>query len=427
MSGTAQLRTVVESTFRREHGRIIAALIRLCGSFDRAEETMQEAFAAALVHWSEHGIPDNPGAWITAAAYRKFFDVVRRERMQRRKHDLLQHSSDALADEQAEISEDALTMLPDDRLRLIFTCCHPALNVEAQVALTLRTLGGLTTEEIARAFLVPETTLAQRLVRAKHKIQQARIPYEIPSAAALPERRVSVQAVIYLIFNEGYLASSGDDLVRRELCAEAIRLGRMLCELFSGDAESLGLLALMLLHDSRRAARVDANGALVTLDEQDRNAWDREEIREGVALVESALLLGSVGPYQLQAAIAAVHAQASTAAETDWTQIAALYGEMARLNRSPVVLLNRAAAVGMSEGEERGLQLIDEIRSSGALENYYLLHAARADLLRRLGRVDAAADAYRRALALTTNEVERCFLQRRLAEIGALNNYTKQV
>jgi RNA polymerase sigma-70 factor (ECF subfamily) len=413
----AQPRTVVESTFRREHGRIIATLIRLCGSFDRAEETMQEAFAAALVHWQEHGIPDNPGAWITAAAHRKFIDIVRRERMQRRKHDLLQHWSDALADE-PEIAEDSTMMLPDDRLRLIFTCCHPALNVEAQVALTLRTLGGLTTDEIARAFLVPETTLAQRLVRAKRKIQQARIPYEIPSAAALPERRASVQAVIYLIFNEGYLASSGDDLVRRELCTEAIRLGRMLCELYPGDAECLGLLALMLLHDSRRAARVDANGALVTLEEQDRKVWDQDEIREGVALVESALVLGNIGQYQLQAAIAALHAQAATAADTDWAQVAALYNEMTRLNSSPIVLLNRAAAIGMSEGEERGLQLIDELRAAGALDDYYLLHAARADLLRRLGRNHDAAEAYRRALALTTNEVERRFLQRRLVQVG---------
>jgi RNA polymerase sigma-70 factor (ECF subfamily) len=410
LTPAAKARAAVEATFRREHGRIIAALIRLCGSFDRAEEAMQDAFAAALAHWTDDGIPDNPGAWITAAAHRKLIDLARRERTRREKRELLLDDDDA-SDSEEEIG------LPDDQLRLIFTCCHPALNREAQIALTLRTLGGLTTEEIARAFLLPEATLAQRLVRAKRKIQQAGIPYEVPPEHSLPERRASVQAVIYLIFNEGYLATSGDSLVRRELCAEAIRLARLLRELYPQDAETIGLLALMLLHDSRRHARVDAEGALITLEEQDRGLWDRQEIDEGLALVESALGLRTPGPYQIQAAIAALHAQASAPDQTDWQQIAALYAELAKLNPSPVVLLNRAVAIGMSEGPERGLQLIDSLGISGALAEYYLLHAARADLLRRSNRRDAAAEAYGRALALVTNETERRFLQRRLQEL----------
>jgi RNA polymerase sigma-70 factor (ECF subfamily) len=414
----ADIRSAAESVFRQESGRITASLIRISGSFDRAEEALQEAFASALVSWPVKGIPENPAAWIMTTAHRKLIDAVRREQTRRDKQDFLKYEW-ALAGLTADAEpEDTAMDFPDDRLRLIFTCCHPALNVPAQVALTLRTLGGLSTPEIAKAFLVPEPTLAQRLVRAKRKIQEARIPYEVPPQDRLPERLAAVQAVIYLVFNEGYTASSGPELVRNDLCAEAIRLGRVLCELLPRDAGNIGLLALMLLQHSRRDARV-INGELVTLEEQDRSRWDGEAISEGLMLVEMALTLGPAGPYQLQAAIAALHAQAVTSEETDWPQIAALYGKLLEMNPSPVIGLNHAVAVAMSGRIQDGLQRIEELGRSGALDQYYLFHAARADLLRRLNQAGGAAAAYRRAAALATNPVEVNFLNRRLRQLPA--------
>ena len=410
----ADVRSQVEAVFREESGRIVASLIRISGSFDRAEEAMQEAFASALAFWPEHGVPANPGAWIRTTAHRKLIDAVRRERTRREKQDSLRYEIECAGAAASEPEEETMNFA-DDRLRLIFTCCHPALNKEAQVALTLRMLGGLSTLEIARAFLLPEATLAQRMVRAKRKIQEARIPYEVPSAERLQERLAAVQAVIYLIFNEGYTASSGQDLVRDDLCAEAIRLGRVLCELHARDAENFGLLALMLLQNSRRAARVVA-GALVTLEEQDRTLWDCVAIAEGLDLVERALRMRQPGPYQVQAAIAALHAQARTPGETDWPQIAVLYETLLEWNPSPVIALNHAAAIAMSAGPEEGLKRMAALADS--LDQYYLFPAARADLLRRLNRRVEAADAYRRASALATNRIERDFLSRRLREMG---------
>lgn len=412
-----ELRSRIDSVFRQESGRIIAHLIGISGSFDLAEEALQDAFAAALTHWPAKGVPENPAGWLTATAHRKLIDYARRQRTRREKEDqLLYETETSIHPEDPPVDADVMSF-PDDRLRLIFTCCHPALNTEAQVALTLRTLGGLTTPEIARAFLLPEPTLAQRLVRAKRKIHDARIPYGIPPQHALPERLESVQTVIYLVFNEGYAATAGDSLVRRELCAEAIRLGRMLCQLLPEYPENLGLLALMLLHDSRRDARVNRQGELVPLEEQDRSLWHGEQIEDGVQLVAKALRFGCVGPYQLQAAIAAIHAESKTPEQTDWKQIAALYRELQRIHGSPVVSLNYAVAVALSEGIQKGLVLIDELGSSGDLDSYHQYHAARADLLRRMGDREKALQEYDRALALTSNAVERRYLRRRMAEL----------
>jgi RNA polymerase sigma-70 factor (ECF subfamily) len=352
-------------------------------------------------------------------SHRKLLDTVRRQETQRNKQPELEYQLES-SRTPGEIhpAEAAVeNQYPDDRLRLIFTCCHPSLSREAQVALTLRTLGGLTTTEIAHAFLLPEPTLAQRLVRAKNKIRLAGIPYEIPSVGILGERLAAVQAVIYLVFNEGYAATGGQELVRHDLCAEAIRLGRLLCQLLPDEPENSGLLGLMLLQDSRRNARTDQQGELVTLEEQNRSLWKRDQIAEGVRLVETALSRGRAGSYQIQAAIAAVHSEAGTAEETDWDQIVALYNELMRINSSPVVALNRAAAVAMSDSIEAGLKLIEDLGAAGTLDQYYLFHAAQADLLRRLNRREEAATAYQRALLLTTNHVERQYLRKRLAEV----------
>ena len=409
-------RAAVESVFREQSGRIIATLIRISRSFDAAEEAMQEALAAALSAWPAKGVPDNPAAWITATAHRKLIDRSRRERTRQDKQAALQYEWEAAREPGGKENAEDLMHPPDDRLRLIFTCCHPALNRESQIALTLRTLGGLSTPEIAKAFLLPEATLAQRLVRAKRKIQDAGIPYEVPAAPRLPERLTSVQTVIYLIFNEGYAATAGDQLVRGDLCSEAIRLGRVLYELLPREPENAGLLALMLLHDSRREARV-REGRLVTLEEQDRTLWDRAKIAEGLAVLEQALRSGPVGPYQLQAAITALHAQAGTPRETDWPQIAALYERLLGFQDTPVIALNHAVAVAMSAGLVEGLERIDTLGAGGALDGYYLFHAARGDILARLGHAEESAVAYRRALELAANRMEREYLARRIASL----------
>jgi len=391
---------------------VVATLIRVLGDFDLAEEAMQEAFARALETWARTGIPDNPGAWIVTTARNRAIDRLRRERTLREKTGWLKQLAEleALGGDETDMSG-----IPDDRLRLMFTCCHPALALDAQVALTLRTLGGLTTPEIARAFLVPETTMGQRLVRAKRKIRDAGIPYRVPPPELLPERVPAVLAVLYLVFNEGY-AATGGPLLRRELCDEAIRLARVVNELLPDQPEVPGLLALMLLQHSRRDARTSTDGELVLLEDQDRARWDRAMIDEGLALLERAMALGRPGPYQVQAAIAALHTQAPRPEDTDWPQIAALYGSLLRMSPSPVVALNRAVAVAMADGPQAGLALADRLAVD--LDEYHLFHATRADLLRRADRGSEARIAYRRALELVTNPQERAFLERRLAEVS---------
>jgi RNA polymerase sigma-70 factor (ECF subfamily) len=421
-AGQAVANKAIDALYRSDWGRVVATLIRLIGDFELAEDSAQEAFTAAVDQWRISGIPDNPRAWIIQTARHKAIDKLRRRARFEESLDAYIDAGFVPAGATFTVSDAAFetTDIPDDRLRLIFTCCHPALAPESQVALTLRTLGGLATDEIARAFLVPEATMAQRLVRAKHKIRDAGIPYKLPEASDMRERLDAVLTVIYLVFNEGYAPTRGDKLIRADLCGEAIRLARLVRALMAPHppSEAAGLLALMLLHDSRRAARIDAAGDLVVLEDQDRTLWNRREIDEAWPLVDEALR-GGPGPFALQAAIAALHCQAAGPEATDWRQIARLYEILERLQPSPIVALNKAVAIAMVDGLERGLTLIDELASSGDLEQYHLLHAARADLLRRMGSFEDAATSYRRALALVTNESERRFLERRLRETSS--------
>jgi len=407
------IRDTIDALYRDESRRVLATLIRLLGDFDRAEEALADAFRAAVEQWPRDGVPDNPRAWLVSTGRFKALDALRRRK---RLQPLPDDINERLAAEDGDPASLDGEAVGDDRLRLIFTCCHPALAPEAQVALTLREVCSLTTEEIGRAFLVPAPTLAQRIVRAKAKIKSARIPYEVPGRADLAERLDAVLRVVYLVFNEGYSASSGTAVTRHDLSSEAIRLGRLLTELLP-EPEAIGLLALMLLHESRRAARSTADGELVLLDAQDRSLWDRDQIAEGSTLVERALASRVFGPYTVQAAIAAVHANSPTADATDWARIVALYDVLLSAERSPVVELNRAVAVAMCDGPAAGLALIDGLMSGGELSSYHLAHAARADLCRRLGRTSEARAAYRRALALTQQTPERRFLERRLAEL----------
>jgi RNA polymerase sigma-70 factor, ECF subfamily len=412
-----QLSRIIETLYRSESGRVLATLVRLLGDLDLAEESMHEAFAAALEFWSQTGIPDKPRPWLISTARFKAIDVIRRRaRFDRAQRDLVAHLESRVNDGPGGNEETGDEEIEDDRLRLMFTCCHPALPPEGQVALTLREVCGLTTEEIARAFLVTPATLAQRIVRAKAKIRETPIPYEVPAPQELPDRLDAVLQVIYLVFNEGYSAAAGAEVTRAELTGEAIRLGRLLTEL-RPEPEVIGLLALMLLQESRRAARTSPTGKLILLENQDRLLWNREQIAEGVALVEKALRSRRFGAYTLQAAIAAVHAEAESAAATDWRQIVALYNQLARIQPSPVVHLNRAVAIAERDGPAAGLTHIDALLEHGELANYYLAHSARAELYRRLGRTAEARASYEKALVLTRQEPERQFLQERIRQL----------
>jgi RNA polymerase sigma-70 factor (ECF subfamily) len=410
---TADVEVAVAEAFHAEWGRVVATLVRLTGDWDLAEECAQDAFATALERWPRDGIPRRPGAWLTTVARHRAVDRSRRQRLGASKTQEVAVMAAGASEDEDEVTDEEV---PDDRLGLMFTCCHPALSFEAQVALTLRTLAGMTTPEIAHAFLVPEATMAQRLVRAKRKIRNAGIPFAVPPSHQLVERTGAVLAVLYLLFNEGYSASSGTDLVRRSLTAEAIRLGRILCTLMPDEPEALGLLALMLFHDARSPARLDANGELVVLTDQDRSLWDEAAIDEGRTRLDAALRLRRPGPFQVQAAIAACHVEDGP---TDWTEIAGLYEHLFAMSPSAVIALNRAVAVSMSEGPEAGLALLERIAPDGELRAYHLLPAARADMLRRLGRRAEAAEAYRRAFDLAGTDAERRYLERRLLEATA--------
>jgi len=412
---TGQIAAQIETTFRQEHGKVLAVLIATLGDFALAEDALQDALIAALEQWKQDGVPRNPGAWITTIAKRKAIERIRRDSNFTRKQQVILDSLKGDEDDE----EEEMETIPDERLKLMFTCCHPSLNLDAQVALTLRTLGGLSTHEIARAFLVPPTTMAQRLARARTKIRDAGIPYRVSPAELLPQRLDALLTVIYLIFHEGYIATSGDTLIRHELCSEAIRLCRILVELLPDNpisAEARGLMALMLLHDSRRDARVNDNGELVVLEDQDRAKWDHDRINEGTAILDYALRLRNPGPYQVQAAISAVHAQAETAQKTDWAQIVELYQTLFQMTASPVVEVNRAVAMAMAGNPQAGLQILHRLKLE--MEEFFPFHVAHADLLRRTNQRAAAADAYERALELCQNNLEHAYLRRKLDELA---------